>query len=110
MDPRRGRSDGPQTAATLFLTPALLAIRTFTFYDLSTPRALFWGAKNRGGARIANHCDAGAGERFLKAFPFPRLPSGSRGKETVRCDAGLSSSVHSPWGDVPTSFQTCAPS
>jgi len=46
---------------------------------LSTPRALFRSAKNRGGARIANHCDAGAGERFLKAFPFPRLPIARQG-------------------------------
>ena len=57
------------------------------------------GRQNRGGARIANHCDAGARERFLKNSLF-LLPSGSRGKETVRCDAGLSSSVHSPWGDL----------
>jgi len=57
------------------------------------------GCQDRGGARIANHCDAGARERFLKNSLF-LLPSGSRGKETVRCDAGLSSSVHSPWGDL----------
>jgi len=39
----------------------------------------FGAPKNRGGARIANHCDAGAGERFLKAFPFPRLPIARQG-------------------------------
>ena len=47
---------------------------------------------------------------FSKHSLFLACPRDREAKETVRCDAGLSSSVHSPWGDVPTSFQTCAPS
>ena len=32
------------------------------------------------------------------------------GRKTVTCDAALSSSRHSPWGDGPLLFQRCAPS
>ena len=68
-------------------------------------------SKHCGGARITIVGIPAPLNGFSTAFPsLDCLGGKSEGKEMVTCGAAASSSVHSPWGDVPAWFRTYSPS